>query len=412
MARRVTGETYRSVLAVRDFRYVWLAEIVSIAGDQLTRIALSILVFNQTHSPALSGLVYGLTFLPTLLGSLLLAGFADHYPRRTVMLVCNIARAVLTALVAVPGIPLWLLCVLIAASTTFLGPFRAAEQALLPDLLHGRLYMLGMSLRTVSGQSAQLAGFALGGTLIALLSPAGALLFDAGTFAVAAILMAFTTPRKVSPQAGEHAMSARGLARGANTFLKDKRLLVLGIVVMLNLFHIVPEGIAAPLAAEFQKGEWAVALIQASAPIGAVLGAFVFGRLIPESKHQALIGPAAIGASLAFVPLFAPIGLPLSVVLFAIAGGLSAIYTMYAAAMIARLAPEKDRGKISGVNAAAIQTANGLGPLLGGLIAGLLTATAAVALAGAVSAVFAAVISIAWAATRRSRPIETAFETE
>ncbi|WP_031468957.1 MFS transporter [Sciscionella sediminilitoris] len=405
MGQQGRGESYLGVLAVRDFRYLWIAEVLSVGGDQLTRVALSVLVFARTDSAAITGLTYGLTFLPTLLGSLFLAGFADHYPRRTVMFVCNLARAILVGLVVVPGMPLWLLCVLVAGSSMFLGPFKAAEQALIPDLLAGRQYILGMSLRTVSSQIAQLAGFAVGGTMVFFLTPVGGLLFDAGTFVVAAFLVLATTPRPARPREGERALSGRGLTRGFTAMARDKRLLVLAAVLALNLFHIVPEGMAAPFVEQLREGTWAVALIQAAAPLGAALGAFVFGRLVPESKHPQLLGPAAVGASVALIPVFLPLGLWVSVVLFAIAGALSSIYTMYAVALIAQLSPEQDRARVIGVNTAILQTANGLGPMLAGLVAGVVVTGTSIAIAGVVSAAIALVITVAWARAYRSSPL-------
>lgn len=402
MVRANDGETYRKVLALREFRYLWMADILSVGGDQLGRIALSLLVFARTDSAALTGLTYGLTFVPTLLGSVFLAGFADHYPRRNVMIAADVIRALLIALVAVPQMPLWLLCVLVAGSTMFNGPFKAAQQSLVADVLPRDLYLLGVSLRTVSMQIAQLAGFALGGAVVTLLSPAGGLLFDAGTFLASALLLLFMAARPVRPTAGERAMSPSGLARGFTTYLQDKRLLILGALVGLNLFHIIPEGTAAPYISELGVGSWGVALVLASAPLGAAIGAFVFARLISEERRARLVGPAAIGASIALIPTLAPIGLVASLVLFAIAGALSAIYTMYASAMITQMAPERDRGRVSGVYMAIIHTSNGIGPVVGGAVAGVFKASGAIAGAGIVSAILATVITVVWFSVLRT----------
>jgi hypothetical protein len=72
--------TYRGTLAVGEFRAIWLAELQSIFGDQLARVALSVLVYQRTNSAALPALTYALTYLPDLIGGPLLAGLADKYP--------------------------------------------------------------------------------------------------------------------------------------------------------------------------------------------------------------------------------------------------------------------------------------------------------------------------------------------
>ncbi|MGH3469483.1 MAG: MFS transporter [Thermocrispum sp.] len=155
------------MFALREFRAMWLAEVFSVAGDQVARVALAVLVFDRTNSAALTGLTYALTFVPALLGGVLLSGLGDRYPRREVMIATDLARAALVGLMTVPGAPLWLLCILVAAMTLLAGPFKAAQQAALPDVLPGSKYMVGMAIRNISGQAAQVVGFAGGGLLVA-----------------------------------------------------------------------------------------------------------------------------------------------------------------------------------------------------------------------------------------------------
>ncbi len=73
---------FRSVFAEREFRWLWAAGVQSLLGDQLARVALSVLVFERTASSLLTAAVYALTFLPAFLGGVLLGGVADRYPRR------------------------------------------------------------------------------------------------------------------------------------------------------------------------------------------------------------------------------------------------------------------------------------------------------------------------------------------
>lgn len=74
---RQASATFREVLGIAEFRALWLAELQSIAGDQLARVALTVLVFSRTNSAAWTGLTYALTYLPDLIGGPLLAGLAD-----------------------------------------------------------------------------------------------------------------------------------------------------------------------------------------------------------------------------------------------------------------------------------------------------------------------------------------------
>ena len=98
---------YGDVFAEPEFRALWLAQLLSVAGDQLARVALTVLVFQHTHSALWTAVTYSVTFLPWLIGGLALAGLADRLPRRDVMVACDVTRAVLVAAMMAPGIPLW-----------------------------------------------------------------------------------------------------------------------------------------------------------------------------------------------------------------------------------------------------------------------------------------------------------------
>jgi MFS family permease len=125
------------VTRVREFRWLWLADVQSLLGDQLARVALSVLVFDRTHSSILTAGTYALTFIPALIGSFLLGPLADRIPRRRLLVVGDLARAVLIAVMAIVGQPLGLLTVLLVAAVVIGTPWKAAESALIADILAG-----------------------------------------------------------------------------------------------------------------------------------------------------------------------------------------------------------------------------------------------------------------------------------
>src|SRR5690348_14981116 len=85
--------TYREVAAIPQFRALWLGQGMSLLGDQLAQVALAVLVYSRTASPLATAAVYALTYLPPIVGGPLLSGLADRYPRRRVMLWCDMLRA-------------------------------------------------------------------------------------------------------------------------------------------------------------------------------------------------------------------------------------------------------------------------------------------------------------------------------
>src|SRR5271169_2391635 len=109
--------TFRDVFAVREFRALWFSEVLSVAGDRLALVALTLLVFYHTHSPLLTAIAYATGYVPWVIGGLFLADLADRRSRRSVMVACDIVRAVLIAVMAVPHMPLGVLVALLFAAT-------------------------------------------------------------------------------------------------------------------------------------------------------------------------------------------------------------------------------------------------------------------------------------------------------
>src|SRR3712207_3781291 len=89
--------TYREVFAVREFRPRFGTFLLSTAGDELARVALTVLVYQRTNSPLLSALTFAISHLPWLLGGPLLATLADRLPRPRGLISTDVARAGLLA---------------------------------------------------------------------------------------------------------------------------------------------------------------------------------------------------------------------------------------------------------------------------------------------------------------------------
>src|SRR5205814_6848380 len=85
--------TFSEVFAVGEFRALWLAQILSVAGDQLARVALTLLVFDRTHSSLLAAVTFAASVIPTAVGGVTLSGLADRLPRREVMIWRDLGRA-------------------------------------------------------------------------------------------------------------------------------------------------------------------------------------------------------------------------------------------------------------------------------------------------------------------------------
>jgi MFS family permease len=402
---RGTHVTFRSVFAVGEFRAMWAAEAMSQAGDQLARVALAILVFQRTDSAALTGLTYALTLAPSFLGGIFLSGLADRFPRREVMVVADLVRALLIALVAVPGMPFALVFVLVAGVSFFQAPFKAAQLALLPAVLPGDLFVVGMGIRTVTMQTAQVAGFAGGGVLVSLINPYVALGLDAFTFIISGLIVWLGVSYRPAASTKETRRSiGASVGTGASLMWRDKGLRVLVILGWLSAFLIVYEGLAAPYTDEIGGGTIAVGLILASDPLGSAIGALVFTRWVSPERRPRMLGALAIASCLPLLPCFLAPGLVVSFVLFALSGALGTAVLIQSAASFTRGVPDHMRAQALGLSQSGVATVQGFSPLLAGLLADQVGTTDTVGVVGVIGLAIAIPAALAWRRALAAQP--------
>jgi predicted MFS family arabinose efflux permease len=399
--------TFAAVLRIREFRVLWVADAQSAIGDQIARVALSVLVFERTASALLTALAYALTFVPAMLGGVLLSGLADRLPRRQVMIGCDVIRAVLLGCMAIPRVPLWLLCVLLVMAVLTESPFIAAESSLMPIILDGEHYIVGTGLRTITNQLSQLAGFAGGGLVIALIGARAGLAVDAATFAVSAVLIRWAVkarPAATAEYAAQHSAEPgmlSGLVSGLRLIFGDSRLRTLIGLSWLAGLYVVPEGVAAPYANDLNHGAVAVGLLLAATPAGTAVGTYLLVRFIPAHRRSRWMGPMAVAVGIPLALCGLHPDLTLSLVLWTVAG-LFFGYQVQVITEFVRAVPDQQRGQAIGIGSSGLLAVQGFGVLLGGVVASLWGVNAAVASAGLLGAVLA--LGLSWVYHRTSSP--------
>jgi MFS family permease len=357
---------------------------------------LSLLVFERTSSSALTALTYALTFLPALVGGALLSGLADRYPRRTVMIVCDLLRAGLVGLMALPQLPLWALGGLLILAVLVGSPFAAAENALIPDILEGDRFVVSSGLRTITNQVAQLAGFAAGGVAVAAIGSRAALAIDAVTFAISAALIAGAVHRRpVRTDQNEDDSYVATVVAGIRYVAADPTMRTLLGFCWLAGLYIIPEALAAPYGEAIGGGPIAVGLLMAAAPAGTAVGTALYVRFMPPETRSRWMGPLAIATGVPFAVCLLKPSLVISLMLWALAG-LGMAYQVQAMSSYVRGIPPEKRGQAIGIGASGLIAIQGVGILPGGLAASLWGASTAVALAGLLEALAAVGLTVAW----------------
>jgi MFS family permease len=393
--------SYSEVFAVPEFRALWLAQVLSYAGDQFAQVAIAILVYHRTGSPFLTALTYALTYLPPIAGGPLLSGLADLFPRRRVMIVCDLLRVGTVGLMALPGMPFAPLCVLLFCTVLIGTPFSSARTALLPDVLPGDKFVLGSAVGNITFQASQIVGFVAGAAVVAILDPHRTLGVDAVSFCLSALIVFFGVKARPSPR--READGRRSLwaisADGVRIVFGNPVLRTLLMFGWLAGFAIVPEGLAAPYAHSLRQSTLVVGLLMAATPAGTVIGAFAFGKLAGPSTRIRMMGWLAM---LSVAPLIASAwNPPLAVVLpmWALAGAGSAYQLAAAAAFVQQLTPDT-RARAFGLAQSGLYAVQGIGILAGGAIAEAVGPTLAVGLAGLVGLTAATMLAMAWTQLR------------
>jgi hypothetical protein len=385
--------TFREVFGDREFRAIWLAELASIAGDQFARVALTVLVYQRTGSPLLTTLTYAATYLPWLIGGLVLSDVADRYPRRDVMIIADLARMVLVAAMAVPGMPLWALIVLLFAVTTFNAPFQGARSALRATIMPGDRYALGLAVSQVTRQAGIVGGFVAGGVIVANVGVRDALLTDAATFACSALLLT-RVRRRPAPAVTRRSRLAE-ITAGVGLVFGDPRLRTLMLLGWLGAFYTLPEALAVLYAAHLRHGAVAAGLIFAAGPLGSAIGMAAFTRGVSPATRVRWMGPLAVVACLVPTACLAGPGLAVSLAIFAVSG-LAAAYQVAANATFVSLCPDARRGQGYGLANAGLMIGQGVVYVLAGAAATWAAPAVVIAVGGLVGAAAAAWLALSW----------------
>ena len=380
------------MLGVAEFRAIFAADLVSMLGNVLAAVALTVLVYQQTRSPALAASVMALSFVPYLVGGVLLGAFVDRLPPRTVLVACDLASAPLIGCMVIPGMPLPVLLVLLFAVGLLSPVYQGARAALLPELLPpGPRYVLGRALMRMVAQSAQIAGYGAGGLLLAILPPRGALLADALSFIASALAVRLGTARRPARASRRGSMARDSLAglRHVLAHRPTRRILLFSWLV--PACAVAPEALAAPYATHIGQPARATGFLLMGIPIGTVAADVIAARLFATRLQRRIIVPAALLTFATLAAFAATPGLILAIGLLVVAG-LGNAWAPGIDGLLVGTAPPELRNRALGVSSAGLMFTQGAGFALWGIVGQFIPPAAAIPLAAAAGAVAAATL--------------------
>jgi MFS family permease len=363
--------TVPAPLRVPAFRRLWLAGLVSDAGDWLLLVSLPIFVYRQTRSTLSTSFAFLVELAPPILLGPLAGYLADRVDRRRLLVAVTLVQAatLLPLLTVHERADLPILYAVIAVQATLFTVFEPAKNALLPTLVGTDQLVAANSLVGLNANLGRLAGGPIGGLLLAVSGLPAIVAIDAATFLVAALFIAGVHPPAVHGPAAEPAPHGGFRAVLAGRTVR-RVLAVLALAgAAQGMFTVL---FVVFVARDLHGGEAEIGLLRGVQAIGAIGAGVAFAtvRRVPPP------GRLAAGALLLFAALsFAVWNSPrlttapaLYLVLFAVVGAPGVVAITALTTVLQRGTTDAQRGRAFAAVGAAYQGSTGVGMIVAGLL--------------------------------------------
>jgi MFS family permease len=358
----------------RDFRNLWLGQMVSTLGGAITQVAVPYQVYKLTGSTALVGLLGLASLVPLLVVPLVGGAIADAMDRRTVVFLTEIGLAGLAGLLlvnaALPHPQIWALFVLQAVAVAVFSLGRPAMSSLSPRLVPEEEIAAASALFSVYNSLGSVAGPALGGVIIAVAGVPWTYGIDALTYL--ASLAAIRSLPRLPPLEEVERPSVQTILDGFR-FLRGRQALIGIFAIDTNAMVFGMPSALFPAIALHRLGGGAstVGYLYAAPYAGALVCSLLSGWVSHTRRMglgitvMACLWGAAI-AGFGFMTSLWP-----ALALLALAGGADFYSAVLREAMLLRSTPDHLRGRMLGIEFMQVASAPNLGDLEAGVLASL-----------------------------------------
>jgi predicted MFS family arabinose efflux permease len=281
------------MLRNRSLAALLVAEVVSTTGSAMTFLALPWFVLVTTGSPSRMSIVLAAELVPVALFGIPSGSVVNALGARRTMLLSDLVRAPLIALV--PALYWWAhlpfagLVAIVVVSGIFIAPYMAAQRSIVPELL-GTDETAVAKASGLFGGATQLCiviGPAVGGVLIAWLGAPAVLVVDAATFLAAFTIVGLLVAAGAPVPADE---SSRGILAGVRYLARDPLLGPVTLTVIVIDLGVNAVVVAVPLLAfeRFDRNAHLAGWLFAGFGAGAVAGSVVVVRLLDHVRPMRL----------------------------------------------------------------------------------------------------------------------------
>lgn len=283
---------FSSILKNRNILFLWVGHLISHAGDAVYAIALPWLMLEMTGSKSLTALVSMSAYLPALIFGLLAGVIVDRYNRKWLMILSDILRALLVAVVPLALIFDFATPLLIGVLTFFLATFATlfypARDSLIPHLATPRQLPGVNSAISVSGQMSHLLGPLLAGVGFSLLGLTHLFTADSISFLFSIVMISLIViPKNTYKETESPRPQMQGVREGLR-FVKENRGLrtLLILTFVNNIFIMGPAIIGLPVfVKEVLMSDFAIlARLETAMAAGMICGSFIFWQTVKRFK--------------------------------------------------------------------------------------------------------------------------------
>jgi len=343
----------------RNFRQLWLGQVVSQMGDWFDTIALYTIILNLTGSGRNIGLLLVARFVPSFVFGSLSGVVADRFNRRTIMIVSDLLRAVVVLgfLLVRRADQLWIIYFLTVLQLAFSTFFEPAKTAAIPSIVADRELVAANAISSVTWSAMLTLGAAIGGVVTGLFGTDVSFILDALSFLLSAALIASVRIPKRPPREKRKLTVSRALGitetiEGARYVKKRPRVLALllvkpawgmggGILTLLAVFgeKIFPVGHSAATG---------IGVLFAARGVGTAVGPIVARRISGEGKKrmQNSIGIAFLIGGVFYMAFGAASSFVVALIVLGIAHTGGSILWVFSTVLLQRGVEDNFRGRV------------------------------------------------------------------
>ncbi|HZI62087.1 MAG TPA: MFS transporter [Pyrinomonadaceae bacterium] len=390
-----------AALRYRDFRLLWLGQIVSVTGSQMQFVAINWHVYLLTKSPLALGLVGLFRGVPIIVCSLAGGVVADAVDRRKLLVVTQVVMLISAALLAaftIAGLdsvwPIYVLSGLASAANAFDIP---ARQSLMPALVPTEVFPNAVSLGLIVFNVATIAGPAIAGFMLAETGPA--LIYGVNALSFLAVIAAVIAMRTSGDpeRNGDRgsALSFAALKEGFR-FVRNTPIIVQTMTLDFAATFFASATLLLPIFASerLHVDARGYGFLAAAPAVGSVITALVMARAGSFSKQGRLVvvsvaifglTTAAFGISTVFW---------FSLLMLAVTGAADTVSTVLRQTIRQLVTPNHLRGRMTSINMMFFMGGPQLGELEAGLLAAAIGAPLSVVIGGLGSIASSAVAAL------------------